>query len=403
MINVAGSVIDPYDDDFASLRDMAAGSALPEFIKQASIMSPEELKNLPDHAFAVVVVGGAEPMRKFACVDKAHTAVGAMYFLRNREDLAPAVREKVAANLCRACEHFGLEVPIELVKEAKKAKVLIKSDGAEMVVPARHEKTSDVVGTNIMPLTKKSKKAALLEDPYVDISQCSLTKVASSTPFDPAVCVLDGKHPLIAYDQVLEAVDYFDKFAMKMHPRQRHEFGVKVTTRADQLGIPISSELRKYGSRKYAAPGEIKVAVELRKRMWHTLGDTERHDIGGEMLDHLFEKRASVNPEVFAESLAELDAQLGLSHYWDSGIPDPWHSTFGITKTAVWKWHEQGEYLTEEELTRLSQEETGLLRERFGDGLAKGLADNPTTVFDSLPLDKKRIIARMAQQQAAGL
>jgi hypothetical protein len=190
---------------------------------------------------------------------------------------------------------------------------------------------------------------------------------------------------------------------MKLHPRQRHDYCVKVAARADQLGIPVSDEIKKYGSRGYAKPGEIKVAVELRKRQWRNLGDTESHDIGGEMLDQLFEKRASVNPEVFAESLAELDAELGLSHYWDSGIPDPWASTFGFKKKAAWSWNQGGESVTQDELTRLGAEETELLRERFGDDLATGFADNPTTVFDSLPLDKKRIIARMAQQRGSGL
>lgn len=408
MIKVAGAVLDPYDDDFASLKDMATRSQgeLPGFIKQAGIMDPAVLRNLPDHAFAVVVLGDGEPLRKYACTDKAHTAVNVMYFTEYGNDLPTPVKEKVATNLCKACEHYGLEAPAFLRKEAAGAKILLKHDGAEMVVPARDgEKTSDLTGTRTMPNTRppKVKKASVLDDPYVHVSTF-MAKTASAAPLDPGVFALDnGQLPLLAYDQVIDAVDYFDKFAMKMHPRQRHSYAVKVAARADQLGIPVSEDLQKYGSRGYAKPGAIKVAVETRKRMWHSLGDTERHDIGGEMLDQLFEKRASINPEVFAESLAELDAQFGLSHYWDSGIPDPWASTFGHTKKAAWSWNQGGEHLSEEELKRLAAEETGLLEERFTKDLAKGLADNPTAVFDSLPLDKKRIIARMAQQRGSGL
>lgn len=406
MIKVAGAVVDPYDDNFASLKDMAGGQGLPEFIKQAGIMEPAVLKNLPDHAFAVVILGDGEPMRKFACVDKAHTAVNVMYFTEFGADLPTPVKEKVATNLCKACEHFGLEAPPHIRKEAAGAKRLLKHDGAEMIVPARgEEKTSELTGTKVMPNTKpvRVKTASVLDEPYVHVSSF-VAKTASAAPLDPGVFALDnGQLPLLGFDQVLEAVDYFDKYAMKMHPRQRHDFAVKVAARAEQLGIPVSDDLQKYGSRKYAQAGEIKVAVETRKRMWHSLGDDERHGIGGEMLDQLFEKRASVNPDVFAESLAELDAQLGLSHYWDSGIPDPWASTFGVEKQAAWSWNQGGESVTEDELKRLAAEETGLLEERFTKDLAKGLADNPTAVFDSLPLDKKRIIARMAQQRGSGL
>ena len=406
MIKVAGAVMDPYDDDFASLKNMAAGIELPAFIKQAGIMEPDTLRSLPDHAFAVVVLGDGEPMRKFACVDKAHTAVNVLYFNQCKGDLPGPVREKIARNLNLACTHYGLESPPDLRKEAAAAKVLIKHDGAEIVVPKPDgEKNSELTGTKVMPQSRPgrvTKMASILEDPYVHVS-AYMGKTASASTFDPGVYALDGEMPLLAYDQVEQAVEYFEKFGMKMHPRQRHEYCVKVAARADQLGIPISDDLKKYGSRRYAKPGEIKVAVQLRQRQWRSLGDTEGHDIGGEMLDQLFEKRASINPEVFAESLAELDAQLGLSHYWDSGIPDPWASTFGFSKEAAWSWNQGGEHVSEDELTRLAREETGLLKERFGDNLAKGFADNPTTVFDSLPLDKKRIIARMAQQRGSGL
>jgi len=409
MIKVAGSTIDPYDDNFASLKDMAAGLELPEFIKQAGIMEPGVLKNLPDHAFAVVILSDDRPLRKYACVDKAHTAVNVMYYMRHRNELPREVQEKVATNLCRACDHFGLEVPTELSKQAGEVKRLIQSDGTEIFVPSKTktevEKNSELTGTNVMPNSRPSrvKRASILEDPYVHVSTF-MRKTASATTFDPAVCALeDGQLPLLGYDKVLEAVDYFEKFGMQMHPRQRHAFCVKVAARADQLGIRTPKSMQKYGSRKYAPPGEIKVAVELRQRQWRNLGDSEGHDIGGEMLNRLFEKRASINPEVFAESLAELDAQFGLSHYWDSGIPDPWFTTFGHKKEAAWSWNQGGESVTEDELNRLAAEETNLLSKRFGSDLAKGFSDNPTTVFDSLPLDKKRIIARMAQQRGSGL
>ena len=105
-------------------------------------------------------------------------------------------------------------------------------------------------------------------------------------------------------------IDGRRRVEFKMHPRQRHSYAVKVAARADQLGIPVSEDLQKYGSRGYAKPGAIKVAVETRKRMWHSLGDTERHDIGGEMLDQLFEKRASINPEVFASDTTRATNQI---------------------------------------------------------------------------------------------
>ena len=404
MIGTAGTVVDPYDDNFYSLKEMFSDGQPPEFIKQASIMDRNQLRSLPDHAFAVVVLGAGGPLRKFACVDKAHTAVNVMYFLRHQDELPEAVKVKAAANLFRACEHFGLEPPAPLTKTAAGGKLLIKGDGAEIVVRPNGEKTSEVTGTRVMPLTqpaRKRKTASVMESPYVEADAVA-PKVKTASRYDPGVTVLGGALPLLGYDQVIAAKDYFDEYGLSMHPRQRHEFCVKLAARAAQIGLPVSDAVQKYGSRSYAPTGEIKVAFEMRKQVWRDLRGRQ-HGAEGEMLDQLFEKRASLSPEVLVEALSELDIQTGIDSYWDSGIPDPWHSVFGFQKKAQWSWTQANEHLTEEALKRLVAEDKDALKSAFGEQVTEGLTKDPITIFDSLPLEQKRIVARMAQQADSGL
>jgi len=401
MIGSPGVVVDPYDDDFKSLKDMFSGQEMPEFIKEAAIMDTTDLQLLPDHAFAVVVLGQGEPMRKYACTDKAHTAVNVMYLLRNEDRIPHSVKIKAAANLLRACHHYGLEPVPQLIKMAQGGKLLIKGDGAEIIVPGGDgEKTSEVVGTRTMPVTKPGKRvkiASLMESPYVEVDYMEeKTKTAS---YDPSTSVLNGQLSLLPYDNVIKARDYFEENGMYMHPRERHEYCIKLAARADQLGIPISETVRKYGSTTFAPRGSIKVAFERRSQLWSTLDDRVGDSLAGDLL----EKRASMDPELFAETLAELDAQTGIDQYWGNEIPDPWLSVFGREKTASWKWEQSGEYLTEDALRRFAAEGEDEMREKFGEEMAKGFAKNPTTIFDSLPLEQKRVIARMAQQQDSGL
>lgn len=405
MIGSPGVVVDPYDDGFASLRDMFNGKEMPEFIKEAAIMEADELGKLPDHAFAVVVIGQGEPIRKYACADKAHTAVNVMYFLRNSNSLPRSAKTKAASNLLRACTHYGLNPPAQLVKEAQGGKLLIKGDGREIVTTGGGgaggaEKKSEVANTGPMPLSrpgKRIKTASVLESPYVEVDYYE-EKVKTAS-HDPATSVLNGQLSLLPYDSVIKARDYFEEQGMYMHPRDRHEFCVKLAARADQIGVPVSDVVRKYGSRSYAPRGSIKVAFEQRSQLWAGIDDR----IGPSLADDLLEKRASMDPELFVEALAELDAQTGIDQYWDNGIPDPWFSVFGHEKKAAWTWEQAGEYLNEEALKRFASECGEEIEDKFGEDMAKSMAKNPTTIFDSLPLEQKRVIARMAQQRESGL
>jgi len=400
MLLSAGSVIDPYDDGFRSLKNFfGSGREMPDFIKTASILDQDQLSKLPDHAFAVVMVGPDRMLRKYACVDKAHTAVNVMYFLKSEADLPPSARVKVAENLIRACRHFSVQPPAQLSKIASlNKKRLIKTDGPDIMVPVQgREKESDVpVNRNAYPTeTGRTKLAYVMTSPYVDLDEPyrperNIEKTASSS----VSALPDGRFPLDTFSQVKEAVEFFRETARTIHPRVRREMCVKIASRAEDLGVQIPDVIRKYGSTEWAAKGEREATLVSRRQVWASSGNEE----GPGMLDLLMEKQASTDPDVFANVLAEIDAQTGIDHLWDRHLADPWLSTFGIRKTAAWKWSDNGTEVTEQQLKRLVGSRMEKVAETFGSHLADGLARETTVVFDSLPLDTKRILARMAQE-----
>lgn len=399
------AVVDPYDDDFSSLKQLFAGRTMPEFIKTASIMATDKLSRLPDHAFAVVMLDGSRCMRKYACVDKAHTAVNVMYFLENHSDLPEPAKIKAAANLKAACKHFDLSVPAALDKLASPRKRLIKTDASDVMVPVGQRKEADLSGGPVMPISARpdrAKIASVMGDPYVLVRGAPI-KIERTT-YDPAVCALDdGRLPLEDFHQVKEAMSFFEQHGKELHPRMRHSMCIKIASRADQLCIPVPDVIRKYGSQTYASPGMMEAAVETRRRVWADLSDDQT---GPGMLDMLLEKKASMHPEEFAETLSELDVVTGIDRYWDGGVMDPWLTTFGVSKVAAdgdWRWSQGTEYLTADQLLNFVDENPELLESKFGEAMAKGLKSSPINVFDSLPLDTKRVIARMAQQHESGL
>jgi len=406
MIGTPGAVFDPYDDGFESFQRMMQGRDVPDFIKTASVLDQEDLQRLPDHAFAMVVVGDGYSMRKYACIDPAHVAVNVMYFLEHADDLHEGAREKVAHNLLRACNHFSITPPVALSKMAAGDKVLIKTDGTNITVSKR-EKTSELSGTPVMPLSARpsiAKLSGVINDPYITPGEPSPRRPQQ---YDPAVCALDdGTLPLASYGQVKEAMAFFHSFNGDMHPRQRHEVCVKIAARADALGIPVDDVIRKYGSRTFETSVFLKSAALTRKQIWAEMQNGE----APHLLEQLLEKQASaeIAPEVFAEALAELDVTTGIDRYWDSSIPDPWFSTYGHHKLAEaeeWRWVQGTEYLTKSQLLNFMNSQRGkeAVTNAFNEKMAEGLRDKPTEVFDSLPMDTKRTIARMAQQHESGL
>ena len=394
--------VDLYDDGGQTLREKF-GYDVPDFIKEAALLTEEELSDLPDHAFAVVLVDGAKKLRKYACVDKAHTAVHAIYLMERPRDLPYEARSIAAHNIKVACKRFGLHMPSKLAKMAKMAartKKLIDTDG---VVPrASKTKMSDLTGTDIMPLTsggtRKLKKIASESiSPYVDIHSDTQPVVVTRDKSTYALEDESGpQFPLDSYTQVKEAAEFFNQQARRFHPRRRHEACVKIAARADVLGVPVNADVRKYGSTSYGPDGQIKVGFESRRQMFQQKGDEDSPGL----LNKLLEKRASINPEEFAEALSELDIALGVSRYWDKAIPDPWLTTFGTEKRAEWSWQHGNEKLKADQLQALIKAGPGrsALERSFGSELVESMSKDPIQIFESLPLDQKIVIARMAYQ-----
>lgn len=393
-----GGAVDFYDDGGQVLRSKF-GDSVPDFIKEAEVLSEEERAQLPDHAFAVVLVDGPQKMRKFACVDKAHTAVSAIYLMENGKSLPYEARSVAAHNIKVACKRHGLKVPDRLSKMASRSRKLIDTDGPVPMASSK-AKSAEISGTEMAPLSppngKRVKKiASPLISPYVDVHRDTQPVAFSKPKIAYALEDENGpQFPLESYAQVKEAADFFAQQGRRFHPRRRHEACVKIAARADAIGVPLTPEVRRYGATTYGPDGQVKMGFQTRRQMFRDGED------GSSLLDKLLEKKAHVPPEDFAEALAEMDIALGLSKYWDKSVLDPWATTFGPEKVAEWAWTHGNEKLKAEQLQALVKAGPGraALERSFGSDMVEAMSKNPTQIFDSLPLDQKIVIARMAYQ-----
>ena len=225
------------------------------------------------------------------------------------------------------------------------------------------------------------------------------TKIKTAAPTvdsDYAVILQDGSkyYPLNSWDRVKTAEVYFQDNSIRMQPEVRRQFAVKLAEKSRQIGYPLDVDIMEAGATTRADDGHLQAALEMRK-VACAPGDDRA------FLDEMFEKRASIDPDSFAEVLRRFDVSKGLDKGWDHIVIDPWTSTFGLRKIAEVVWEDGPERVTSEELSHLALEHGGALRDVYGEEFTDGFMKDPVGIFQSLPLTHKRQLARLAQNMTS--
>jgi hypothetical protein len=437
---------------------------IPEFVKSATQLTSELTARVPDELFAVILHDGDVVLRKFACIDAGNTALSVEYFLKTAHKL-PLDAQKVAAeNLVTACSWYGIEPPETLQKVAlglgsllnlgmtvpgmaQQAKMnLGASEGAGhmVVTPSQRKamlKGAEASGTPPMPNTapqdtplppktviRKSANAGFHGDQGIQgehhtvapddnmmtpVHGATPKRMAQSGPLKPHVDVASkeapgiltlkkaeryalpslGLYPLDDMIQVKTASEYFDEYGKRMAPEQRHEYCVNMVKRARELGLEVSATAAAYGAEGYAEPAQIKIALDGRKLLII-------NEIYKDVLDKLAEERLTMQPEQFAATLGEFDKVAALDLFYDQHILDPYLSTFG-EKHASDSISVGNDFISIRQLKRLAAVGFATVKHRFGESFAEEFVKDPTGLFNSLPLDQKRIMMRMVSDNGA--
>jgi uncharacterized protein YejL (UPF0352 family) len=202
------------------------------------------------------------------------------------------------------------------------------------------------------------------------------------------------RYPLDSYAEVEKAASYFDEWRGHFSPAHRREYCLNLTKRASDLGIKVSAEIEKYGSVTYAPASEVEIAIDGRKALVGEDGVT--------VLEKLSAARATIDPEIFAETLAQFDKMACIEANYDSDILDPYYSTFGKTAEDELTSHVLGnDMVTNKQLKELAQTPCGAMTNTFGEDFTTEFRKDPVGIFNSMPLDQKKILSRMANEKEA--
>jgi hypothetical protein len=238
--------------------------------------------------------------------------------------------------------------------------------------------------------------------PHVNVTDKEPPRHVEEKKAEFTACPMNypGRYPLDTFEQVKKASAYFEEYGMRFAPVERREFCQNLVSRADALNIDVSKTARKYASVGYAPMGEIKLALDARRR----LVDDE---LAFAVLDKLEEKIAATPVDLFCATLGEFDKAVGLDRHYDRGVFDPYFSTYGCVIKAAqdkdnWSWLDGNSYLTYADLKTIVKTRVPSLTQTFGHEFVKELRTDPIGIFSSLPRDQKRMVAAMAVDNVPG-
>ena len=206
---------------------------------------------------------------------------------------------------------------------------------------------------------------------------------------------LPNKYPLDNYAQVKAASAYFDEYKCRFAPAERHEYCKNLVKRAEQLGIKMNDEIRKYGSTTFAPHHEICMALDSRRNV---LVDENAHTL----LDKLADARHMLRPALFCATLEEFDKVAGIDRFWGSHIFDPFFSTYGFEKTAEDLLEDFADVIGNLRVTGAQLEMTSRagrksLIDLFGEDFADEFKKDPVAIYKSMPREQKIVIINLSQ------
>lgn len=215
----------------------------------------------------------------------------------------------------------------------------------------------------------------------------------STDDADYAVVTEDGQrlYPIDSVDNVKLASSYWDDNKHLMDPAMRRQYATKLAS--NRFNVPVAADVQELGAPGFGQLGKLAQAIEIRKLAFAP-SSTEH-----KALTTIFEKRASLGPEVYAQVLQQFDVETGLNRRWDSDIPDPYSSTFGKQADTV-VWEEGADRVTASQLHNLALNYQSSMERVFTDELIGAFGKDPVGIFESLPLPQKKIMARLADNLA---
>jgi len=242
--------------------------------------------------------------------------------------------------------------------------------------------------------------------PYVNLDEGEAPHLASLRDAQHYALPSCSRYPLDSYEQVKTAAAYFEEYRGSFAPVHRREYCVNLVKRAGALGIPVSADVRKYGSEGVAPAVELSAALEARERL--TTDEMYLAALGAVKTASVLVQEGALDPESLCCLIEEYDKLAGLSELYDRALVDPYYSVYGEKTAAQTSMADtpkgsvllSNEFLTSEQLHAYAKRGFRAVASVWGEDFAREFQKDPVSIFNSLPAPQKKVVARLATDNA---
>jgi len=379
-MQTSGLVLDVYDDVHGDvIRGLFSSyDSVPELLKTAQSLSSADRARLPDDAFALVMVNGEERLRKYACTDAGNTALSVFYFIENKHKLPDDVQKVAASNLLTACGWYDIAVPSVLEKTALGAMnaARLVALGPEMVQGARHSVRDNMAaihagesyggaagGLNALSKTKltsfgEDKEAELTGTPTMPHSMAPSSLTSKSTT-------------------VIKKTGHLDPV---INVTTRERAWVETAKQASRYALP---SVQRYPIDSYS---QVKQAAQYFEEYSMRLDPS----LAQEYAENLV-KRAS-------ELAIELPASV--RHHNDN--PELDEKLVFASADEDFVDVDGNQRVTGKELKAFALTGLRQVMTTFGHEVAEEFGEDPVGIYKSMPREQKKMLRRMATDNAPG-
>lgn len=386
-MHTSGLILDAHDDPSVA-RELPDGFG-EEHVKTALSLSTDDLEALPDHVFALVrELPDGGRMRKFACVDAGTSALSLAAFLKHGHKIGHHDEwAAVGLRLRKDCLGYGLPDPAHLLQEKAAglgaamlgyaAKNPLRTAAAATTLPSSVRGTTDNIKQNLQEVRHHERFASL---------------GPQSKEAQHYALPSERLYPLDTYPQVGRAMEYFDEQCWSMSPEVRREYCTNVEKRASALLIRCPEKIAAYASTDYADEDHV-LASLARRRQYLPEADG--------FLPKLASMRGDLSPDEFCEALREFDKAAGLDAHYGPNLPDAYLSTYGVKRAEEFREAVgKTDTVTEAALAGAATNRRGDVSQVFGEAFCDKFFKDPVGAFKSLPIDQKKLLARIANDTA---
>lgn len=244
-----------------------------------------------------------------------------------------------------------------------------------------------------------------LMKPHVDVTGKEPPKLITSKTAQFFCMPSIARYPIDTFEQVKAASEYFHVNHRLMVPADRREYAENLVKRASALRQPIDPLAVEYGSPGFAKKAHVDICLEARRTLLRPhaeQGDTEQEKQASvhvlSLYDDIYQGYGILEPSTFARTLEQIDKLAGIHLFWGAEVPDPYYSTFAKTaeeadpKDALLIGNE---YMKVRDLQVFARTKSDALKGLFGCEFTKEFQADPAGIFNSLPVDQKKVIMRM--------